>query len=202
MSDGEEGGCGGWVWCFKTKRFYKWRTHTHIFQRRMDTKPADRQKFYVQDSISFFSTTIGTLYNNHILYSILRDQNYCIPQYSDEIPTEHISTDLYLFLLWIFSPLRGNFPRSLLLYFIVLHHRSNMESKVYLASCVQRHSSAETPQPPLSPHLGSYTRALLVSQDRRHLFLTPWFTRTAETSLFLGFQTVQEITKSACFTGM
>jgi hypothetical protein len=23
------------------------------------------------------------------------------------------------------------------------------------------------------PHLGSYTRALLVSQDRRHLFLTP-----------------------------
>ncbi len=27
--------------------------------------------------------------------------------------------------------------------------------------------------PPLPPHLGSYTRALLVSQDRRHLFVTP-----------------------------
>ncbi len=26
---------------------------------------------------------------------------------------------------------------------------------------------------PLSPHLGSYTRALLVSQDRRHLLVTP-----------------------------
>jgi hypothetical protein len=29
---------------------------------------------------------------------------------------------------------------------------------------------AETPQ--LPPHLGSYTRALLVSQDRRHIFVT------------------------------
>ncbi len=27
--------------------------------------------------------------------------------------------------------------------------------------------------PPLSPHLGSYTRTLLVSQDRRHLCVTP-----------------------------
>ncbi len=27
---------------------------------------------------------------------------------------------------------------------------------------------------PLPPHLGSYTWALLVSQDRRHLFVTPW----------------------------
>ncbi len=27
--------------------------------------------------------------------------------------------------------------------------------------------------PPLPPHLGSYTRALLVSQDRRPLFVTP-----------------------------
>jgi hypothetical protein len=33
---------------------------------------------------------------------------------------------------------------------------------------------AETPQFPPPPHLGSYTRALLVSQDRRHLFVTPW----------------------------
>jgi hypothetical protein len=27
--------------------------------------------------------------------------------------------------------------------------------------------------PPLPPHLDSYTMALLVSQDRRHLFVTP-----------------------------
>ncbi len=27
--------------------------------------------------------------------------------------------------------------------------------------------------PPLPPHLGSYTRALVVSQDRRHLLVTP-----------------------------
>jgi hypothetical protein len=26
--------------------------------------------------------------------------------------------------------------------------------------------------PPVPPHLGSYTRVLLVSQDRRHLFVT------------------------------
>ncbi len=34
------------------------------------------------------------------------------------------------------------------------------------------------------PHLGSYTRALLVSQDRRHLFVTPWL---AISYLFLDF---------------
>jgi hypothetical protein len=28
--------------------------------------------------------------------------------------------------------------------------------------------------PPLSLHSSSYTRALLVSQDRRHFFVTPW----------------------------
>ncbi len=32
-----------------------------------------------------------------------------------------------------------------------------------------------TPLPPPFPHLGSYTRALLVSQDRRHLFVTPCY---------------------------
>ncbi len=35
-------------------------------------------------------------------------------------------------------------------------------------SCTHRQ-----PQPP-PPHLGSNTRALLVRQDRRHLFVTPW----------------------------
>ncbi len=37
------------------------------------------------------------------------------------------------------------------------------------AQCAQLHSLAEPPQSP-PPHLGSYTRALLVSQERRHLF--------------------------------
>ncbi len=46
--------------------------------------------------------------------------------------------------------------------------------------CAQLYSLAETPQPlpppPPTPgnYLGSYTRALLVSQDRRHLFAIPW----------------------------
>jgi hypothetical protein len=44
--------------------------------------------------------------------------------------------------------------------------------------CVQLYSLAEAPQPnhspsPNPPHLGFYTMALLVSQDRRHLFVTP-----------------------------
>jgi hypothetical protein len=44
------------------------------------------------------------------------------------------------------------------------------------APCAQMYSLAETPQPsPLPPHLGSYTRAQLVSNDRRHLFVTPWY---------------------------
>jgi hypothetical protein len=35
------------------------------------------------------------------------------------------------------------------------------------------YSLADTPQlPPFHPHLGSYTRALLVSQDRRHPFVS------------------------------
>jgi hypothetical protein len=43
----------------------------------------------------------------------------------------------------------------------------------YLGSCVRLYSLAQTPLlPPPPSHLGSYTRALLVSQDRRHLFVT------------------------------
>ncbi len=42
--------------------------------------------------------------------------------------------------------------------------------------CVQLHSLAKTPKPPppLPPHLGSYTRTLLGSQERRNLFVTHW----------------------------
>jgi hypothetical protein len=42
-----------------------------------------------------------------------------------------------------------------------------------LCTQLYRYSLAETATPPLPPHLGSYTRALLVSQDRPHLFVTP-----------------------------
>ncbi len=112
MSDGEEDGCGGWVLCFKTKRFYKWRTHTPILQRSMDTKPLIGKNFMYR-IVNFFLQPLAL--GITMIYSILRNQNYCIPQYRDEIPTEHISTDPYPFRLWIFS----HFSRPLLLYLIV-----------------------------------------------------------------------------------
>jgi hypothetical protein len=46
----------------------------------------------------------------------------------------------------------------------------------YVRTCSCTHASAETSQLPPGPspgHWGSYTRALLVSQNRRHLFVTP-----------------------------
>jgi hypothetical protein len=44
-----------------------------------------------------------------------------------------------------------------------------------MCNCAQLHSLAETLQPsPLHPHLSSCKRVLLVSHDRRHLFVTPW----------------------------
>jgi hypothetical protein len=45
--------------------------------------------------------------------------------------------------------------------------------KFIWATCAQLYALAETP-PRNPPHLGSNTMALLVSQDRRHLFVTPW----------------------------
>jgi hypothetical protein len=51
-------------------------------------------------------------------------------------------------------------------------HRLNMELDL---QSLFGHSLAENPQlpPPHTPHLGLYTRALLVGKDRRHLFVTP-----------------------------
>jgi hypothetical protein len=53
---------------------------------------------------------------------------------------------------------------------------------------VQLYSLAETPSPPF----GSNLRALLVSQDRRHLFVTPYSKLTTVSSFlscpFLGSQ--------------
>ncbi len=55
-----------------------------------------------------------------------------------------------------------------------------------MGSYVQLFSLAEIPQharnSPLPPHLGSYRRMLLVCQDRRHLFVTPWYKATKLTS--------------------
>ncbi len=42
-------------------------------------------------------------------------------------------------------------------------------------SCVQLYSLTEIPQ--LPPHFGSYTKALLVSQDGRHFIVISWYQR-------------------------
>ncbi len=52
-------------------------------------------------------------------------------------------------------------------------HRLNIELDLLCTAALIGWDPA-TPPPPLAPLLGSYTRALLISQDRRHLFVTPW----------------------------
>jgi hypothetical protein len=59
---------------------------------------------------------------------------------------------------------------------VPVHHRLNI--KLDLRSLFGLHVYSCTHwlrprNPSPTPHLGSYTRALLVSQDRRHLFVTP-----------------------------
>ncbi len=57
---------------------------------------------------------------------------------------------------------------------VELYSLAETPATPYLGSCVELYSLAETPATPyLPPHLGSYTRALLVSLDRRHLFKNP-----------------------------
>ncbi len=50
-----------------------------------------------------------------------------------------------------------------------------MELDLQSAPCAQLYICLRprNPSPPLPPHLGSYSRALLVSLDRRHLFVPP-----------------------------
>jgi hypothetical protein len=45
--------------------------------------------------------------------------------------------------------------------------------KFIWAPCAQLYSMLIPSNPPSPPHLGSYTRSVLVSQDRRHLSETP-----------------------------
>jgi hypothetical protein len=47
-----------------------------------------------------------------------------------------------------------------------------LDLQIYLGSCVQLYSLAETPHLPNSRRI--WTRTLLVGKDRRHLFITPW----------------------------
>ncbi len=59
--------------------------------------------------------------------------------------------------------------------FIIYSHKLNMELDLQSLFGLHMHSCNYwlRPRNPLPPHLGSYTRALLVSQDGRHLFVTP-----------------------------
>jgi hypothetical protein len=55
-------------------------------------------------------------------------------------------------------------------------HRLNMDldlQSLFVHSCTHWLRTSN----PLPSHLGSYTRALLVSQDKRHLFVTSWLYR-------------------------
>ncbi len=80
-------------------------------------------------------------------------------------------------------------------------HRLNMEVDnqslfgLHVTWCAHLYSLAETTQLlPLSPHLARITRALLVSKDRRHLFVTPWkgpFICTLKVPICLRFNNQQ-----------
>jgi hypothetical protein len=65
------------------------------------------------------------------------------------------------------------------MYICTVYQRLNMELDLQSFFGLNAHSCTHWPRPhkPLPqypfPHLVSYTRALLVSQDRRHLFVTP-----------------------------
>jgi hypothetical protein len=67
--------------------------------------------------------------------------------------------------------------------YIRTSHRLNMKLDLQSLFGLHGHSCTHwlwlrprnPPAPPPPQHLGSYTSAILVSQDRRHLFVTPWY---------------------------
>ncbi len=69
---------------------------------------------------------------------------------------------------------------------------SSTKSPVY--SCTQTR-----PPPPPPPHLGSYTRALLVSQNRRHLFVTPCVSTSLAHSSIISKEFCMFFTQSCLF---
>jgi hypothetical protein len=63
----------------------------------------------------------------------------------------------------------------------VIQHRVNMELDLlslfgHHVQCTAVLIGRDPATPP--PYLGSYAMELLVSQDRRHLFVTPWYRKT------------------------
>ncbi len=64
-------------------------------------------------------------------------------------------------------------------------HRLNMELDIQSLFGLHVHSSTNwlRPRKPPPPHLGSYTMALLVNQERRHLFVSPGCPITVSQSL-------------------
>ncbi len=64
--------------------------------------------------------------------------------------------------------------------------------------CVQLYSLAETPQLPPSPRIWTrITRTLLVSKDRRHLFVTPWsHVNTQQKNQEIGVCLIQKLSHS------
>jgi hypothetical protein len=85
-------------------------------------------------------------------------------------------------------------PNRLMFWNIISEHRLNMDVDLqslfglHVTWCAQLYSLAEAPQlPPISPHWVSYTRALLVGKDRRHLFVTPCLRLFETASIFAVF---------------
>jgi hypothetical protein len=69
---------------------------------------------------------------------------------------------------------------------VLFHHRLNMELDLQSLFGLHVHSCTHWLKPrnsPLPPHFGSFTRALLVSQDRRHIFVTPCIPQPAPSIL-------------------
>ncbi len=94
---------------------------------------------------------------------------------------------------------------------IHFYQRLNMELDLQNLFGLHVHSTTHWPTPRyhpyFPPHLISYTRALLVSQDRRHLFVTPCFLQLAyvqiikdDISVFLPLGYFLHICSAICYS--
>jgi hypothetical protein len=137
---------------------------------------------------------------NKIWLLIKVNERYCILNLLEGIQYMYVLCDMYCRYMWLLTQRNsksdtmqtyvlhtklyvrkggGGLSIKIQYHFTLLHKprvKYGVRSPKFIwAPCAQLYSLAETPQPPLPPHLGPYTRALLVSQDRRHLFVTPWY---------------------------